>query len=64
MPKEDCIQCEKEFEMHAKGSIFGEIYKGMNKDFAMHSHIILCPKCSKAVIAFLKNALGKNKNKI
>ncbi len=69
VPKEECIRCEKEYVLDAKGSILGETYgdkvtKGPHKGYVVHSHICLCPKCSKAVLEFLRQHLGENKNRI
>lgn len=69
VPYEECIRCEKEYKLHAKGSILGEVHggtvkKGPHKGFVIHSHICLCPKCSKPVLDFLNKHLGRNKYKL
>lgn len=67
--KEECMSCDKEFEIGSKGSILGEIHYGKIKNKSItkkeypfhidHEHICLCPKCAKAVIEFMKNLFGK-----
>lgn len=65
-PYEECIRCEKEYKLYSKGSILGEVHKGQitkgpHKGFVIHSHICLCPKCSKEVLEFIRKHLGQRK---
>ena len=60
MAYEECMKCGKEYKLYSKGSISAEIYHGMVKTFADHSHLELCPSCNKPLLIFLKEHLGKN----
>lgn len=54
--KEECMDCGKEYVMYSKGTLSGTWYYG--KDPLAHSHVFLCSKCAKKVIAFIEQVIN------
>jgi len=63
---EDCSECGRNFLLTEPNCIFIKINKKYIKktDFINHEHTILCSKCAKNLLRFIKKYLKNSKNLI